>query len=463
MLKPFILAVLATIKKHSMLYSGDGILVGLSGGPDSVCLLYTLNQLKPMFSLRLNALYIDHRMRPSETEEEISFCARLCRELAVPFTSKSVDVKGHAKEHGMNVQEAARNLRYRLLEEHAHECDAVRIALGHTADDQAETVLMRLLRGSGPTGLGGMPPCRGTVIRPLIETTREQIEKFLKEEEASFVIDSSNAKKDYFRNSIRLGLLPEIKRVNPDIVNTLTRMAEIFRDEERYFDILVTKSLMKMISRKKENKVELFLSPLEAMDKVIMRRVLRRIIDETRGLREISFSHIEAIMDLIRNGQSGARIYLPGGIRIIKDYSTLIMTSEPPLVLAASTLSVPGETHLKEAGMLVKAGILDRSGDLLEGTARDTVFLDADRLSFPLIVRHREKGDFFYPAGFGKRKKLQDFFVDEKVPRDERDRTPLLVSGEEIACVLGLRCDERFKVGEETKKVLKLELKKARD
>jgi tRNA(Ile)-lysidine synthase len=449
-----------TIEKYSMLSGEENVLVALSGGPDSVFLLHVLNNLKEELKLDLHALYVDHGLRPEETPLEIEFCKKLCETLKVSFITKSVDVKSFAKEKSMNKQEAARELRYKVFEETAFETRADKIALGHNADDQAETLLMRLLRGSGPIGLSGIPPVRGMFIRPLIEIERKEIDRYIQEEKIDFIVDSSNLRRDYLRNKIRFSIIPMMKEVNPNIIETLSRTAAIFREEERHFDIIVVKTLMRLISRKSDSRIELFLVPLETMDKVILRRVLRRVIDVTKGLRRINFIHVEDIIDLIKTGKTGDRLYLPKGIRVIKDYATLIFTTESPVKLDAYTLEVPGEIRLKEAEVAIKASIIESQ----ESEIKDTLaFFDAKKLSFPLEVRSRKSGDFFYPFGFGKRKKLQDFFVDGKVPRDERDRIPLIISGEDIIWIAGYRQDDRFKVTDETKKILKLEVKKIKD
>lgn len=450
-----------------MLSGKERVLVALSGGPDSVCLLHVLKNLKDESKLDIYALYIDHGLRPEEVSVEIEFCKNLCEKLDLPFMTKSIDVKNYAQEKGINRQAAARELRYQVFEETALEINAQKIALGHTADDQAETILMRLFRGSGSTGLSGIPPVRGKFIRPLINIERQEIERYLQEEKIEYIVDSSNLRRDYLRNKIRLSLMPMIREVNPNIIDTLSRTAAILREEERYFEILVTKTLIRLMSRKTNSRIELFLSPLEVMEKVILRRALRRAIDETRGLRGINFIHIEDIIDLIKKGRTGDRLYLPKGIRAIKDYSVLILTSELPVTLDTYTLEVPGEVVLREAGVLIKASLIkfsdfgESSQAIRERAEFKTLALfDAERLIFPLIVRPRKEGDFFYPLGFGKKKKLQDFFVDEKVPRDERDAIPFIVSGEDIIWIVGYRGDERFKVTDETREVLKLEVKK---
>ncbi len=450
---------LDTIRKYAMISDGEKILLGLSGGPDSVSLLHVLKEIKDYMKLDLSAIYIDHGLRPDETPREIDFCRELCDRLQVTFVSKSIDVKTHSETQKINKQEAARNLRYWTYEESAFETKADKIALAHTADDQAETVLMRILRGSGPTGLAGMPPKRGKIIRPLIETGKDEIERFLNNNNIKFLVDSSNVKKDYLRNKIRLTLLPLLREINPDIIKTLTKTSDIFRDEERYFGILITKTLMKMISRKTDSRLELFLTPFEIMDTVIMRRVLRRAIDETRSLRGIGLLHIEDIMKLIRNGNPGDRIHLPKGIRVIKEYATLIITSETPQKLGIYSLDVPGEVVLKESKAVIKTYLEESSNSY--GDGKTMIVLDAGKTGHSLMVRSRMKGDFFYPLGFGKKKKIQDFFVDQKIPRDERDRVPLILSGDDIIWVVGYRGDERFKITENTKSTVRLEVKKA--
>jgi len=451
--------VTATIKKYSMLSGKEKILIGLSGGPDSVCLLNVLNNLKNKFMLDLYTVYIDHGLRPEETPEETEFCKKLCAGLSIPFTTKVIDVKTYSKEQGLIKQEAARELRYRIFEETAYEIKAHKIALGHTADDQLETFFMRFFRGSGPTGLSGIPPVRGNIIRPLIEIERMEIEEFLHEQKINYITDSSNLKKDYLRNRIRLAFIPEIKKINPHIAQTVSRTMEILREEEKYFELIITKTLMKLICRKTDFRMELFLTPLEAMDKVILRRVLRRAVDAAKGLRGMEFIHIEGIIDLIKQGRQGDRIYLPRGLRVIKNYSTLVITSEIPLRLGTFTLNVPGEVVLKESRAVIKASVVDKVESY--GDGKTMAVFDADKTGTVLTVRSREHGDFFYPIGFGKRKKLQDYFVDEKVPRDERDSIPIVVSGNDIVWVTGFRGDERFKVSDETKRFLKMEIKRA--
>jgi len=432
-------------------------LIGLSGGPDSVCLLSVLASLKDDLGIELSAAYIDHGLRPAETPAETDFCSNLCKRLDIPFYSLQINVKSHAESKKLNKQEAARELRYAALEEIASQHSLNLIALAHNADDQAETMLINLVRGSGPLGLSGIPPVRNRIIRPLIESERRAIEDYLADRNICFITDSSNLTNDYLRNRIRHSVIPALKNMNRDFINSVLRTTTIFRDEERYFNILVTKTLMKLISRKSDSGIELFLAPMENMDTAVLRRVLRRAIYETRDLRGLSLDHIEEVVKLIKSGKAGARIYLPNAMRAIKAYSTLVLTAEAPSRLAEYAIHEAEDIPLKEAGIVLQLSIVsdDEADDIDDG--RKIARLDAEKLIFPLLIRPRKPGDYFYPAGFGKRKKLQDYFVDEKIPRDERDIIPLLVSGNDIACIIGYRIDERYRVDDNTKKVLLIE------
>ncbi len=448
--------VVSAINKYGMLSSGETVLVGLSGGTDSVCLLSVLAGLRTRYDLTLHAVYVDHNLRPEEVRKEIAFCEDFCRGREINFLVKSVDVLSRVKKLGHNKQEAARELRYQAFDEAALEVGATKIALAHNADDQIETMSMRFLRGAGPAGLSGMPAKRGKVIRPLIEIERADIESFLSDGKIPFVVDSSNLDTEYFRNRVRRVLVPVMKELNPSLAGTMAHTSSILQEEERYFSIVVTKVLMKMISRKTNSRIELFLAPMESMDTVILRRVLRRAIDETDSLRGISFTHVEDIIELVRRGASGDRLYLPRGIRVIRGYSLLVVTSDRPVRIDEYELHPPAEVAVKDAGTVIRASLDNVKGDA--GDGRSSVLLDAAAMKFPLRIRPRAAGDFFFPMGFGRRKKLQDFFVDAKVPRDERDMVPIVVSGDDIVWVAGYRADHRFRVHGGTEIFLRLDI-----
>ncbi len=459
----FIQRVHKTIIGYSMLSGNDHILIGLSGGPDSVCMAIVMDRLKTEFNLSLSAVYIDHGLRPEEIKGEIDFCKKFCDDRQIDFYTKAVDVRTYMKEKGSNLQQAARELRYRVYEETANQAGASKIALGHNADDQAETVLMRLLSGAGRKGLSGIPPVRGNIIRPLIECSRQEIEGYLANVRplhvgTPYMVDSSNLKNDYFRNWLRNTFMEEIKKRNPRVIDDICRSARILREEDDYLEIVVTKTLMRLISRKSDSSIELFLTPLGTIEKPVLRRVLRRAIDAVKGLRGIDFVHVEDIMKLIKKGRSGDRLDLPKGIRVIKDYSLLKISTEEPARICEYELQPSSEVQIREAGIRLKAVVEEKLEQEADG--KTEALFDAAAVRFPLKIRPRFEGDFFFPAGFGKRKKLQDFFVDEKVPRDERDRVPIVLSENDIIWVAGYRADDRFKVTGKTEKVLRLIISK---
>ncbi len=473
----FLKASLNTINKFSMLAEGDSVLIGLSGGPDSVCLSIILDKLKEDFGLTLSAVYVDHGLRPDEVEHEKSFCKKFCSSLGITFFLKSVDVRGYAKKKRLSQQEAARDLRYDVFERTALKIGAEKVALAHSADDQAETVLMRLIRGAGRKGLSGIPPVRSlgyrasklksnknvVIIRPLIEVQRQDIEEFLsarpfpvtRDASQPYMVDSSNLKKDYSRNWLRLKVVPLLKEQNPSFVESVNRTAEVLRDEDEYLEIATTKTMMRLITRKTDEMIELFLVPLMNIEKSILRRVFRRALAEIGADRGIELVHIDDMIQLVKESKSGDMINLPKRIRAVKKYSTLLITREIPAVLRAQNIDIPGEIKLDECGLTIASELIENKTKYDGG---DVSVFDYDSLTLPLKVRSRKEGDYFYPSGLGGKKKLQDFFVDVKVPREVRDSIPVVVSGDDIIWIAGYRMDERHAAKEGTKKFLVLKI-----
>ncbi|MBF0337205.1 MAG: tRNA lysidine(34) synthetase TilS [Nitrospirae bacterium] len=446
--------VRATVRAFSMFGMDAGgcvssmcVLSGLSGGPDSVALLRLLRELFPAVSV--HAIYIDHGLRPHETPAEKAFCGQLCEHLGVPLSIRAIEPLQRKTPATM------RQSRYRLYKETAMQIGASKIALGHNKDDQAETVMLNLMRGAGLTGLAGIAPTRGMVIRPLIDVSRWEILQYLNECNQTYCLDSSNLKDIYLRNRVRIHLMPAMVQYNPNIVDTLTRNARIIREEDEYLELAVTKKLMTLISRKTDQKIELFLVPLQGMERVLLRRLLRRATAAVEALREIGVQHIEEIIALIKNASTGDRLYLPGAVRVIKGYSTLVITSEPPVRISETELSLPGEVVIRQAGYLLRATLAEH---FRQPENNRQACLDAGLMSSPLKVRARVNGDYFYPLGLGKRKKVQDYFVDEKVPRDSRNSIPLVLSNDNLVWIAGYRPDDRYKVTPATKSYCLLEL-----
>jgi len=451
---PLVQKVLSTIKRYELIKPKDIIIVGLSGGPDSTCLTHVLWRLRKILDIEPIPVYVNHGLRPDEIPHEIEFCKAFVKSLGYDLIVKEIDLETYVKATGLNKQEAARNLRYEALNEVLKEKKAQAIAVGHNADDQAETIIMRLLRGTGPQGLQGIPVIRGNIIRPLIEVERKEIEEYLFKEGIHYVTDSSNLKTDYLRNWIRLKVMPLLREKNPSITKSLLRMALIFQEEERLYEIETTKALMRSLSRKSNSEIELFLKPLEVMDPRILRRLIRRTVNEVFGLRGLDFGHVEDIVRLIKKGNTGQRVYLKGYIRAIKGYSTIKITSESPLRLREYILPIPGSVDIKERNIRLTATLsTSRPEDL--GDGKTCVVIDRDKvLSETLLIRSWRSGDYFYPFGFGKKKKLQDFFVDLKIPRDERYAIPIIEDKGNILWIAGYRMDDRYRITDMTKNFL---------
>ena len=447
-----------TISRHQMISEGDSVIVAVSGGPDSVCLLHVLHELKNKLQIHLVVAHFDHGLRPAEDESETAFVRGLAESLNLPFET----AKGHllAKRTRGSKEEVARNARYAFLEKVREKHKAQKIALGHNLNDQAETILMRLLRGSGASGLTGIPPCRdGSIIRPLIEIERPETENYLKAKKIAFVTDSSNLKTDYLRNKIRLELLPLLEQHQPQLVHLLGQTAEILRDEDEYLERIAETWLKKEVIRNPDNTFQLSTPSFLALPVALRRRVIRNGIGKVKkDLRRISWDHIEAVHRLAQAEKPQAALNLPGRLTVKRTYDHLIFSAldkRKPLPFHY-TLDDPGTYDLKEIGRSISVEeIKDRRGLRLRGSAW-TAFLDAEKLRFPLTLRPFKPGDRFIPFGMRGHKKLKDFFVDLKVPMEQRLSTPILCCDDAPVWVCGFRIDDRFKVTPETERVLKI-------
>jgi tRNA(Ile)-lysidine synthase len=449
-----------TISRHQMTSDGDSVIVAVSGGPDSVCLLHILHELKDELRIRLVLAHFDHGLRPAEDEHETAFVHSLAQSLKLPFET----AKGRllAKRTRGSREEVARNARYSFLERVRKKYKAQKIALGHNLNDQAETILMRLLRGSGPSGLTGIPPCRDhEIIRPLIEIERSEIEKYLKAEKLVTITDSSNLKTDYLRNKIRLELMPLLEEQQPQLASLLGQTAEILRDEDDYLERIAEAWLKKEVTRNPENTLQVSIASFMSLRVALRRRVTRKAIGKMKkDLRRISWDHIEAVQRLAQAEKPQAALALPGGLAVKRTYDHLIFSTSVKRNPRPFhyRLDGPGTYDLKKIGRSLSVEeVKNTKGLRLRGTAW-TAFLDAERIRFPLTLRAFKAGDRFMPFGMKGHKKLKDFFVDLKVPLEQRYSTPILCCKDNLVWVCGFRIDDRFKVTPETKKVMKLSL-----
>jgi tRNA(Ile)-lysidine synthase len=430
----------------------ETVVVAVSGGPDSVCLLDLMRERAQEAGFYLHVAHLNHGFR-AEAEEEARFVEGLASRWNLPVTVRKVDLPDICRTRKLSKQAGARAVRYAFLEEVARSQGARWIALGHTADDQAETVLMRLLRGAGGIGLSGIPPVRqGRVIRPLLSITRSEILRHLTEGMIPFVEDPSNARTDYLRNRIRHELLPILARYNPRIRQVLCREAGLLREEDQFIEELLKGALPALCVRQPDG-LALLADGMRGVPPVLARRAIRWAIKEIKGnLEGITSDHVASVFKLLHGPVSGKRP-LPEEIVVERDYDRLLFRKNPPAPVAWSPipLSIPGETTIPGLSLKLVSRITD--GAPLPASPSEAAF-DLDRVSSPLILRPRRPGDHFYPVGMTGRKKLQDFFVDEKVHRNDRDQMPLLAAPEGILWVVGRRQDRRFAANPKSKRTL---------
>ncbi len=446
-----------TISKYNMITPGDLVVVAVSGGPDSVCLLDILCKLKEELGIGIVVAHFDHGLRPDEDEHETRFVESMAISFGLPFETKSADL-GMRTEKG-SLEERARNARYQFLWQVRRKVSAQKIAIGHNLNDQAETVLMRLLRGSGPSGLAGIPPNRDDgIVRPLIEVTRSEIESYLAQRPLNYVTDSSNLRTNYLRNRIRLELLPELRKYQPRIVELLGQTAEIMRNDEKWL-VSNARAWIEEQSETEDNRICIPLPAFTRLPDALRNRIIRVALRKTGGnLRRVNLRHIAAVNHIAMGQRPQAQVDLPNDLIVKRVYDRLVFTKmqSAQIMDFCHFLEGPGTYELETLRYTVSLKEMEnRELPDMKGSPW-TAFFDADRINYPLVIRNFREGDRFIPFGMSGHRKLKDFFMDLKIPSEARARVPIMTYQNNIIWVCGLRIDDRFKVTPDTRKVLKV-------
>jgi tRNA(Ile)-lysidine synthase len=465
--------VLDFLRAEKLLSRGVKLLVAVSGGPDSLCLLHILFELRQELGIALHVAHLDHRLRGKESAADAAYVAGLARRLGLPVTIASRDAKAYRREHRLSLEEAAREVRYAFLAQAAAVAGADRVAVGHTADDHVETVLMHLLRGSGTAGLRGLLPVSRrpspagilTVIRPLLVLTHDETVAYCRRRRLRPRTDSSNVSPDLLRNRIRRSLLPELKKYNPRVAAALRRTAAIATDDLAFIDEEVD-SYWDNCVRLEKGAVIIDKKALLALPAALKRYLLRRAVEAALGsLKDIEAGHIEDILGALHK-PSGRVIGLPSGLSFTIESDRYVLGANPlslcpfPPLEGEIALNIPGTTHLP--GWNITAAVLSPSAvEVNEAKDDFSAYFDFDRTGSDLSVRSRRPGDRFQPLGLSRRKKLNVFMIDARVPQSWRQRVPVVVSPQQIIWVVGYRIDDRVKVGRATLKVLRLDFKPA--
>ncbi|MCI8453376.1 MAG: tRNA lysidine(34) synthetase TilS [Lachnospiraceae bacterium] len=428
------------IRTQHMADRGDGVLAAVSGGADSVCLLFLLFALKERLGIRLAAFHLNHGIRGDEAYQDEEYVRELCKRLAIPLKTERQDVARYAKERGMSVEEAGRSLRYACLERAARELSCGRIATAHHKDDQAETVLMNLFRGGGLAGLAGIPAVRGKIIRPLFEFSRQEIEAYLSAKGVAWRTDSTNKENVYMRNRLRNVLLPWVtEQINNQAAAHIVQFAVLAGQADAYFK----REAGRLLGNDCSISTELF----DAQPEIIRSYLVRELFSRAAcGKKDITERHIRSVMGL-RGPGYGLRVDLPDGFTAVRDYETLTIRRETEEVDRVFRPFVPSGTRVFawEKGTEIPK-------------KQYTKWFDYDKIKGTLVFRTRRSGDYFLIAG--KKKTLRRYFIDEKIPRGEREMLLLLAEGSHILWIVGYRISDYYKLSEDTRTVIEIKADK---
>lgn len=467
---------LRIIEEYNLIKPQDKIVVGVSGGPDSVVLLHLLNQIKEKFKLKLYPAHLNHKIR-CEADEEEKFVKEMATSLKLPFKSEKVKIAEYKYKEGykdLSLQEIARIVRQNFFLDYARQMKAEKIALGHQADDVVETILMRLLKGTATFGLAGIPIIREEkgifFIRPLLYFWREDILNFCQKMNITYCEDSSNIKPIYLRNRIRMHLLPILREYNPQVKKVILNLSKVLFWEKLFWEEKVLEFKDKVQIKKGAEEIIISIEKLLSLPRALQAHLLRYFIEDVSGNLRIEFKHLHNILRKIKEKKKGG-INLPKGIKIEYHYPKLVISKvrrglpvcpskreELPAIKFEYDLKIPGETYIKEVKSYITAQIIDKvDGDFED---RNFAYIDYDKSGSRLKVRNKREGDIFFPLGMKDKIKVKKFFIDHKIQKEERLNIPMVLAENQIVWIAGYRLDERFKVNGRTKKILKLHLKK---
>lgn len=472
-----------TIEKYKMLLPGDHVIAGVSGGADSVCLLAVLRLYRGQCPFRITVVHVEHGVRGEASLEDAAFVERICREWEVPCVIRQVDMKGEAKRTGESPEEAGRRLRYRVFEACCRELGANKIAVAHNQNDQAETVLLNLARGSGLRGLGGILPVREAlpgprskgagvqVIRPLLFVSRREIEAWLEEQQLAWRMDETNRETEYTRNKIRLEILPKMEReVNQESVKHMAQAARHLQKAEAYLRAEAERKYAGCVKERELGPVgqpagraaiislPRFLAEEELMQEYILRLAVERLL-AGRGLKDYIEAHFEA-MKRLAGMPCGRRMDFPGGLRGVRRREELwLMLPGEKAAEEKAQIPICGSGDYEFMGCTFRVDFVSRTENLRTFPEKKyTKWLAYDTIKDNVCLRTRRTGDYLIVNRAGGKKKLKDYMIDQKIPREERDHVLLLAEGSHILWVVGWRISEGAKVTEYSDKIIKIQM-----
>lgn len=451
--------VVQTINENSMFCVDDKVIIGVSGGPDSMCLLHVLNSMKDKLKINLVVAHVNHCLRGEEADKDHDYVKEFCNKLNIDFYAIRVDINKLSKDKGISSEMAGRVARYEFFENIKNKIGAQKIAIAHNANDQAETILMRIMRGTGISGLVGIKPIRNSIfVRPLINISREEIEDYCKKNNINPRIDMTNFQSIYARNKVRLELIPYIKEnFNKDIVMTLNRLSDTVRIDNDYLEYVSMKKYKLCCKEEKEKVIVYKRGFLE--HKAIVTRIIRRAVSYLTGSTyNFEKKHILDIIN-IQKHDTGTALDLPNNIKVYNNYGDIIIylndkkdiqdVNEYELFIGKDNI-IPTKT------IKISLRVVDKSEKIKFGENNFIKYFDYDKIKDKIILRYRKKGDRFTPLGMSGSKKLKDIFINMKIEKSLRDKIPLICFNNEISWIVGYRVSNQFKVDENTKEILEI-------
>ncbi len=448
------------IKKNNMLREGDTVVAGISGGADSVCLLFILIQLRKEISFRLSVVHINHRIR-AEAGEDARFVEALCGKWNCDFYCIEEDVREYAAYHAMSEEEAGRAVRYGAFQTVLTKMGAPegKIAVAHNQNDNAETVLFHLMRGCGLSGLAGIPPVREHIIRPLLCVSRPEIEAYLEKNGVPYCIDRTNNEDTYTRNKIRHHIVAYgEKEICEKAVSHIYDTSVIMKEMQDYIQVNTKKALERCMKYEKGDIIFQISSFLKEHPLIQKQCILAAIEEAAGSKKDIAFVHVEGMRQLFFRKSNG-QIDLPYKLTVYREYDRIRLTTrnEKEERKEIHPVLAPGETCWKgEMKLLASVFSYEKSQNIPEKTY--TKWFDYDKIVKSLVVRTRQTGDYLEVYANGGRKSLKSYFIEEKIPRAKRDSMPLLADGNHIVWIIGRRISEHYKIDNQTKTVLQIQV-----
>jgi tRNA(Ile)-lysidine synthase len=446
------------LKRNNFFNKDDKVLVCVSGGVDSTVLLFLILSIKKKYNLDLGIAHVNYNLRGEDSLKDELLVEKYSDKFSIPLHVKRLKSSKFYKETGDSLQVTARNLRYDFFNELAEKYHYNKIAIAHNANDNAETILFNLFRGTGIEGFKGINSINENIIRPLLPFTRKEISDFAKKNKIKFRHDKSNFKDLYSRNFIRLRIIPSVeKKINPNVIGNINKFAEIFTGFSGFLNDIISQYYKKVVLLKKPNEIYLDIKKLNNYINYLKERIIGEIL--LSGLKvEPNYQKIRRILELI-SGETGKRINIGDGIEVWHDREFLVFKKNDQNSGKENKKIIVGfDQTVKINGMEISSIVIEP--DKVKFVPEpDIEYIDIDKLHGEIIIRKWRKGDYFFPIGLNKKKKISDFLIDKKVPLYLKDNIYVLENNGKIVWICNYRLDDRFKCDKNSKKILKLEIK----